>query len=71
MQSIVTDENIIPSHQFGLRANHSTVDQVHRITAIIEDAFEKGEVSSAVFLDVSQAFDKVWYKGMKKKKTKD
>ena len=60
IQSIVDDKNLIPSHQFGCRANHSLIDQAHRITAIIEEAFERGEVCSAVFFDVSQAFDRVW-----------
>ena len=33
--------NLIPSHQFRFRHKHSTIDQVHRITNIIEDALEK------------------------------
>ena len=48
---------MIPSHQFGFRNKHSTINQVHRITNIIE-------VCSTIFLDVAQAFDKVWRKGL-------
>ena len=55
---------MIPSHQFGFREKHSTIDQVHRLTDVIENAFEHKKICSAVFLDVSQAFDKVWHDGL-------
>lgn len=55
---------IIPNHQFGFRKSHATVDQIHRITDVIEKVFERKEVCSTVFLDVAQAFDKVWHKGL-------
>lgn len=54
----------IPDHQFGFRSKHSTVDQVHRVTSIIEEALEEKKYCSAVFLDVAQAFDKVWHEGL-------
>ena len=54
----------IPSHQFGFRKAHSTVQQCHRITDIINRALEDKKYCSAVFLDVSQAFDKVWHQGL-------
>jgi len=43
---------------------HSTIEQVHRITAIIEFALEEQQVCAAMFLDVAQAFDKVWHAGL-------
>lgn len=55
---------VIPNHQFGFRKSHATTDQIHRITDVIEKVFEKKEVCSTVFLDVAQAFDKVWHKGL-------
>ena len=64
LMAIITRKNLIPSHQFGFRKHHSTIDQIHRITNIIETSFEKKKVCSAVFLDVSQAFDKVWHQGL-------
>uniref|UniRef100_A0A1Y1JXT3 Reverse transcriptase domain-containing protein n=2 Tax=Photinus pyralis TaxID=7054 RepID=A0A1Y1JXT3_PHOPY len=57
-------ENWIPEHQFGFRQKHSTVQQVHRITHTINEAFEKKQYCSGIFLDISQAFDKVWYPGL-------
>lgn len=61
----------IPSHQFGFREKHSTIDQVHRITDQIEKCLEEKKICSAIFLDVAQAFDKVWLDGLifKLKKT--
>jgi len=56
--------NNIPDFQFGFRNKHSTIDQVHRVTAKIEQAFEEKKYCCAVFLDVSQAFDKVWHEGL-------
>ncbi|CAA9999210.1 unnamed protein product [Nesidiocoris tenuis] len=61
---VVAERKLIPAHQFGFRHKHSTIDQVHRITYIIEQALENKKVCSAVFLDVSQAFDRVWHKGL-------
>lgn len=55
---------MIPSHQFGFRDQHSTIEQVHRITDIIEEALENKMICSSIFLDVSQAFDKVWHEGL-------
>ena len=37
---------------------------MHRITNITEHALEEKKVCSAIFLDVTQAFDKVWHKGL-------
>jgi predicted glycosyl hydrolase (DUF1957 family) len=61
---ILDASHIIPQHQFGFYHQHSTLDQVHRITAIIEQALEKKQVCTAMFLDVAQAFDKVWHAGL-------
>nr|AMS38375.1 hypothetical protein [Bactrocera tryoni] len=64
LQNIIEEKDLIPIHQFGFRSQHSTIDQVHRITSIIEDAMEKKQNCTAVFLDVSQAFDRVWHHGL-------
>lgn len=64
LNNIIEQRNLIPAHQFGFRPKHSTIDQVHRLTQVIENAFEKKKVCSAVFLDVSKAFDKVCHDGL-------
>lgn len=64
MKPIIERNNVIPNHQFGFRNKHATIDQVHRITNIIEKALEEKNICSAIFLDVAQAFDRVWHKGL-------
>jgi hypothetical protein len=48
----------------AFRSKHSAIDQVHRITNITENALEEEKICSAIFLDVAQAFDKVWHEGL-------
>jgi hypothetical protein len=67
LKPIIEEKKLIPDHQFGFRNQHSTIDQVHRITNVIESALEENGVCSAIFLDVKQAFDKVWHEGLKHK----
>lgn len=64
LKPILQDKQLIPSHQFGFRSKHSTIDQVHRITDVIERCLEEKKVCSTVFLDIAQAFDKVWHEGL-------
>jgi hypothetical protein len=64
LKPLIERQNIIPNHQFGFRQKHSTIDQVHRITDVIERALEEKLVCSSIFLDVAQAFDKVWHAGL-------
>lgn len=71
LNKIVNERKLIPNHQFGFRNKHSTIDQVHRITNTIEKAFEDNKVCSAIFLDVAQAFDKVWHRGLEYKLYRD
>jgi hypothetical protein len=54
----------IPHHQFGFRQGHSTIQQIHRVTNIINKALEDRKYCAAVFLDVSQAFDRVLHSGL-------
>src|SRR5215469_8941098 len=71
LNNIIEERQLLPNHQFGFRANHSTIDQVHRITDKIEKAFEMKKVCTAVFLDVAQAFDRVWHEGLEYKLHRD
>lgn len=71
LKPIIEERKLIPDHQFGFRERHSTIEQVHRISSIIENALENKKVCSAVFLDVAQAFDKVWHQGLEYKLHRD
>lgn len=64
LQSLLRDKQPFPEHQFGFRSEHSTIDQVHRISAEITSALENKLFCTAVFLDVAAAFDKVWHDGL-------
>lgn len=64
LKPFLEERNIIPEHQFGFREKHSTVEQVHRVVHRIRKSLEEKEYCSAVFLDIQQAFDKVWHKGL-------
>jgi hypothetical protein len=55
---------LIPPYRFGFRENHSTAQQCHRIINKIRDSLEAQELCASVFLDVQQAFDKVWHEGL-------
>jgi hypothetical protein len=54
----------MPPHQFGFRNQHSTVQQTHRIIHTIHQTLEDKQYCTSVFLDVSQAFNKVWHAGL-------
>ncbi|CAI6366776.1 unnamed protein product [Macrosiphum euphorbiae] len=56
--------NIIPDTQFGFRPNHSTIHQLHRVVDTISSSLEKKHYCAAVFLDVAQVFDRVWFEGL-------
>jgi hypothetical protein len=40
------------------------MQQIHRVTNIINKALEDTKCCATVFLDVSQAFDRVWHSGL-------
>jgi hypothetical protein len=64
INEIINSDNLIPMHQFGSRKGHSTTQQCHRIVHTIRDGLENKKICVAVFLDIQQAFDKVWHHGL-------
>jgi hypothetical protein len=54
----------VPNHQFGFRQAHSTLQQCHRITDVINKVMENQQYWTATFWDLSQAFDTVWHPGL-------
>jgi len=55
---------LLLSHQFGFRERHSTIHQVHRIVNEIATSLEEKKYCNAVFLDISQVFDRIWHPGL-------
>jgi len=61
------DANIdqkIPTHHFGFRENHSTIQQCHSIVHGILQSLEEKKLCTAAFLDFQQALDRVWHDGL-------
>jgi len=58
---IIERRKIIPNHQFGFRPRHATTEQIYRIVKKINTDMDAGRYCEAAFLNVSQAFDKVWH----------
>lgn len=66
LRDFAEDNSLIPDTQFGFRAKHSCVQQVHRITEHILEGFSRSRPhkTGALFFDVAKAFDKVWHEGL-------
>jgi hypothetical protein len=50
---------ILPATQFGGRPGRTTTDAIHLLTQKVKDAWRKGFVVSALFLDIQAAFPNV------------
>ena len=55
---------LLPKEQAGFRRGKSTVDQVVLPTQNIEDSFEAKKKVGAVFIDLTAAYDIIWYHGL-------
>lgn len=68
IQAEALEKNMIPDVQFGFRARHSCVHQLHRITEHMLSHFNRHPVgkwgTGILFFDVAKAFDKVWHQGL-------
>jgi len=60
----LTTNSVLPDYQFGFRSAHSTIHQAHRVVDSISFALEKKSYCTCAFLDISQAFDRVWHDGL-------
>ena len=49
---------------YGFRSSQSTVDLLTVVSNIIAKAFNRAGATRAVALDISEAFDRVWYTGL-------
>jgi len=64
---IMEAQGITPEHQFGFRAGHCTVEQLHRVVEQILTAYDSKEYCNSLFLDIREAFDRVWHIGLQLK----
>ena len=56
--------NLISSEQTAFRKNRSTEDQLTYLSQSVENAFQEKKKVVATFVDLSEAFDKVWKDGL-------
>ena len=54
----IVDEKLIPE-QAGFRPGRSCTGQILKLTQHIEDGFEKGMGTGAIFVDLSAAYDTI------------
>ena len=64
MYNFLIDNNLLYKYQSGFLPHHSTVFQLIDIFHSICQAFDNNMFSCIVFCDVSNAFDRVWHKGL-------
>jgi hypothetical protein len=64
LRSDVDISHLIPGYQFGCRPGHFPVQLAHRVVNAIVKSLEERTLYTTVFLDVAQAFDKVWHIGL-------
>jgi hypothetical protein len=62
LKIIIERKHVVPTHQFAFREEHSTIEQVHELAYIVENTIEGKKICATIFLDLKQAFDKVWHK---------
>jgi hypothetical protein len=61
---IIEESKLIPSHEFGFRKKHRTIEQAHQLVNKIHNDLESKCYCSAAFINISHAFDKVWHTGL-------
>ena len=58
------ENKILNKNQAGFRKKSRTEDQLFRMIQNIIDGFQEGKTTTAVFIDLQQAYDRVWKKGL-------
>jgi hypothetical protein len=58
------NNGLMPYHQFGSKQRHYTIELTYQIVHRINEALENKQYCCAAFLDISQAFDKMWHTGL-------
>jgi hypothetical protein len=53
-----------PIIKFGFRQRHSAIEYTHQIAQRINKSLENKQYCFVAFLDISQAFDKLWHTGL-------
>ena len=62
--SHLTDNNLLSDRQSGYRSGHSTQLQLMYLNHNLYKQLDEGRDMTAVFLDISKYFDKIWHDGL-------
>jgi len=57
----------LPETQASFRSGRSTSNQVLHLTSFIEDGFQMRKKTAAVLIDLTSAYDTIWYQGLRLK----
>jgi hypothetical protein len=60
----VSGRGLLRNGQFGFGPKHSTALQLVRLVERVSKNFDEKSLTAAVFLDVDEAFDTVWFDGL-------
>ena len=60
----VTAQNLLSEKQSGYRPHHSTQLQLVHLTHNIDKALDRGGDFTAIYLDITKYFDKIWHSGL-------
>jgi hypothetical protein len=61
----LSDNNILPTEQYGFRQKRSTTHQLNRIVNYIKRKYTINKSSTGmILLDIERAFDRVWHNGL-------
>ena len=63
MYEFFTENNLVSPNQSAFKPGDSCINQLLSITHEIYKSFENGLEFRGIFLDISEAFGKVWHKG--------
>ncbi|GFS03718.1 reverse transcriptase-like protein [Elysia marginata] len=61
---LLENRGLLCEEQSGFRSASRTEDQLFTICQKIEDGFQDGTHTTAIFVDLQQAYDRVWRKGL-------
>ena len=64
MYEFFTENNLISPNQSGFKPGDSCINQILSMTHGIYKSFDDGLEVRGIVLDSSNAFDKVWHKGL-------
>ena len=60
----MTDPQLLPEDQAGLRHGRCITNQVAKLTIDIEDSLEKDNKAGVVLVDLTAAYDTVWHQSL-------